>query len=76
MNSVLNRIGKSENCVLNRVGVGTPGPHRPTQASVEYPPPPPPRWDLIALKVNVLTLNCSFSCTQGPGHSLLLLTPL
>ena len=28
---------KSENCVLNRVRVSTPGPHLPTQASVEYP---------------------------------------
>ena len=41
LNSVLNGIGKSENCVLNRVRVWTPGPHLSTQASVEYPPAPP-----------------------------------
>ena len=41
LNSVLNGIGKSENCVLNRVRVWSPGSHLPTQASVEYPPPPP-----------------------------------
>ena len=36
---VLNGIVKSENCVLNRVRVSTPGPHLPTQPSVEYPLP-------------------------------------
>ena len=38
LNSVLNGIGKSENCVLNRVRVLTPGLHLPTRASIEYPP--------------------------------------
>ena len=38
LNSVLNGIGKSENYVLNRVRVLTPGPHLPTEASVEHPP--------------------------------------
>ena len=48
LNSVLNGIGKSENCVLNRVRVWTPGPHLPTQASVKYPPPP---WSRVTLRI-------------------------
>ena len=50
-NSVSNGIGKSENCVLNRVRVWTPGPHLPTQASVEYPPPPLPRGSRVTLRI-------------------------
>ena len=38
LNSDLNGIGKSKNCVLNRVRVWTPGPRLPTQASVDYSP--------------------------------------
>ena len=40
--SVLNRVGKSEIRVLNRVRVWAAGPHLPTRDSVKYPPPPPP----------------------------------
>ena len=35
---VLNRVGKSEISVLNRVRVWAPQPHLPTQTSVEYSP--------------------------------------
>ena len=38
----VNGIGKSEICVWNRARVcRAPGPHLPTQASVDYLPPPP-----------------------------------
>ena len=51
LNSVLNGIGKTENCILNRVRVWMPGPQLPTQASVEYPPPPP--YDLERSRVTL-----------------------
>ena len=37
-NSVLNRVGKSEIFVLNRVRVWGAEPHLPTQGYIEYPP--------------------------------------
>ena len=38
LDAVLNRVGKSEISVLNRVRVRAPQPHLPTQTCVEYPP--------------------------------------
>ena len=37
-NSVLNRVGKSEIFVLNRVRIWGAAPHLPTQGYIEYPP--------------------------------------
>ena len=38
LNSVLNRVAKTEIFVLNRVRVKTPGPHLPTLASADCSP--------------------------------------
>ena len=63
LNSVLNGTGKSENCVLNRVRVWTPGPHLPTQASVEYPPPPPRlRGSRVTLRITRTLSLYVFQC--------------
>ena len=58
---VLNGIVKLDNCGINRARVSTPGPHLPTQASVEYPLPRAP---------DTSTFRMGKSVHLGEGHNL------
>ena len=50
LNSVLNGIGKSENCVLNRVRVWTPKHLLST-------PPPPPKGSRVTLRITRTSIS-------------------
>ena len=59
LNSVLNGIWKSENCVLNRVRVWTPGR---TSLPICWVPPPPPgsrvTWRITRTFISLYVFQC------------------